>query len=71
MLCSIGDDHPGSQDDIDLAGYHVGHQFAQPLDTAIGVTVLDDDVATFLVAELAQSLLEAGLHRRSIAALGA
>jgi hypothetical protein len=41
---------PGHHNDIDLTGDRVGHQFAQPLDTAVGETVLDDDVATFLIA---------------------
>jgi hypothetical protein len=70
MFYCIGDDRTGSNDDVDIAGDHVGHQFTQPLDTTVGVTVLDDDVATFVVTQLAQALLKAG-PCRGIAALGA
>jgi len=71
LLYRIGDDHPGSDDDIGLAGNRIGYQFAQALPTAGGVTVLDDDIATFRLAQLAQALLEARQRRRSIAAFGA
>src|SRR4051812_10502541 len=71
MLHRIGDNRAGSNDYIDLARNHVGNQIAQPLDTAVGIPVLDDDVATFVVAQLAQALLEARLGCRAVAALGA
>ena len=49
MLYGIGNDHPRSDDDIDLAGDHIGYQFVQALPTVGGVTLLDGDIATFLI----------------------
>ena len=68
MLHCVGDDYPRDHDDIDSARDRVGHQFGQPLDTALGVSVVDNDVVTFLVPQLTQALLKTG-PRRAIATL--
>jgi hypothetical protein len=69
-LHRVGDDYAGNHDNIDLAGNRVSHQVAQPLDTAVCIPVLDDDVATFLVTQLTQALAEPR-PRYAIAALSA